>query len=419
MKNFLIFFLLLILAACSPSAFQAKFIEPFPRVDTKDQVIEYQPRQKVLFQDQSISFDNQFDAARMNACWRYNDSTYSVLISPENYPINASPWFAFRIISETRRTIWIQLNYKLARHRYVPKISQDRSSWTLIQKEDMQFSRGDSTVLFPVQLRSDTTWVSAQEIYSSADTHRWAAQLATAPFAEMSGYGQSRLGRPLNYLDIGIGKKKKKPILVVFGRQHPPEITGFLAMKAFMETIMDQSELSTQFLKKYQVLFYPILNPDGVDLGHWRHNAGGVDLNRDWGSYNQSEIRQICDHIVSQAAKHNSSVVMGIDFHSTQFDIFYTNSITKSQFSQNVETNPYIDKNITKIWLSKLDAALDETLEIEPSSTRPVATSKNWFYEELMADGVTYEVGDEIPRSYIHEKATLSARILMEILLNL
>ena len=41
------------------------------------------------------------------------------------------------------------------------------------------------------------------------------------------------------------------------------------------------------------VIVYPLMNPDGVDEGHWRHNTGGIDLNRDWAHYNQPETRQV------------------------------------------------------------------------------------------------------------------------------
>jgi hypothetical protein len=251
-----------------------------------------------------------------------------------------------------------------------------------------------------------------------SDTYQWAANLTRDKTIQMHSFGTSHLGRPLQYLDISSGKKKGKPIIVVFGRQHPPEITGFLAMKAFMEKILDSSEESEQFLKSYRILFYPIVNPDGVDLGHWRHNAGGIDLNRDWGNYNQPEIKQLCDHIVAQSKKSKSKVILGIDFHSTQNDIFYTNyPVENASTDQNLSA---LTTNIVSPWLYSLNIALPEDdLVIEPSATRPVATSKNWFVEEFGAEGVIYEVGDQSPRPYIKEKAQLAASLLIEILVNL
>ena len=39
----------------------------------------------------------------------------------------------------------------------------------------------------------------------------------------------------------------------------------------------------------------PLANPDGVEQGHWRHNAQGVDLNRDWDRFQQPETRALRD----------------------------------------------------------------------------------------------------------------------------
>ena len=178
MRTSLAFLSILILGACAPLSYQAQFIEPSPRANTKDHKIEYQKLYKEVYNEQGISFDNQFDAARMNACKRKNDSTFTIEISPENYPINASPWYAFRIISKHKQSVWIELDYKMATHRYIPKTSSDRKNWTATPVDQIIMSRGDSTALFSVELQSDTTWVAAQEIINMHDTYKWAGDLA-------------------------------------------------------------------------------------------------------------------------------------------------------------------------------------------------------------------------------------------------
>ena len=44
-------------------------------------------------------------------------------------------------------------------------------------------------------------------------------------------------------------------------------------------------------MEKFRVLAFPLMNPDGVDLGHWRHNAGGIDLNRDWSTTTRKKLK--------------------------------------------------------------------------------------------------------------------------------
>lgn len=397
-----------ILASCSIINYQAKFVEPNPRANTYNHQIEYQKKGAFNFNSGSIAIDNKFDAARMNECSQVNDSTFSILISPENFPINASPWYAFRIVSSERKNIWIQIDYEKAKHRYIPKISKDRKNWTALDQELIRSSRGDSTVLFPVALTSDTTWVAGQEIVSSDDVYKWIDGLANPEHVRLEEYGKSKLGKPLKYLDVYKGGKKRKPIIVITGRQHPPELTGYLAMKSFVEELLNGSELSESLLEKYRILIYPIVNPDGVDLGNWRHNTGGIDLNRDWGSYHQDEIDQLCDHIVTQSKRSKSDIHIGIDFHSTQKDIFYTNK---------VDPESMIVGDFEKKWFRMIEERIGgQKLIVEPSIPRPVATSKNWFYIETGADGIIYEVGDETPRDFIKKKAIISAQSMMMIL---
>ena len=136
-----------------------------------------------------------------------------------------------------------------------------------------------------IDVSSDTLWVSAQEILDSGRISAWASDLAKSDKVTLTTIGESKAGRPLLHMDMNNGKTKKKDIIAVFSRQHPPEITGFKAMQSFLDELLVNNQ-SEAFFKQYRVVVYPLLNPDGVDLGHWRHNTGGIDLNRDWAFYN-------------------------------------------------------------------------------------------------------------------------------------
>ena len=186
------------------------------------------------------------------------------------------------------------------------------------------FFKKDSIVTVKLRLDSEPITVAAQEIQSSKDVKKWYTNLMNGheEVVHFQNYGKSILGRDLPVLDIYKGDKKDKPIVVLLTRQHPPEVTGYFAFQEFLQTILNNSELSQDFLNNFRVLAFPILNPDGVDLGHWRHNAGGIDTNRDWSLYNQPEVRQTVKFITKQAKKSKSKIILGIDFHSTWYDVF-------------------------------------------------------------------------------------------------
>lgn len=403
----LLLFLLLI-ACAEPRTEHALTPFEYPtKVDTSDHPITDQVKQEVTIEQDAVKADNLFDGARMNSFTRIARNRYEVTINPENAPINPSPWFAFRISSEFAKTVQIELEYGSARHRYWPKLSLDGKNWTRIDESKFELL-GDSTrARMTIDIGTDVTWVSGQEIINSTDITDWAKQFTSVDNTTFKSVGKSKRGRDLAHLDIHKGETKGKEIIAVVSRQHPPEVTGNMAMIAFVEEILNDSELSRRFRDKYRVLVYPMLNPDGVDLGHWRHNGGGIDLNRDWAEYNQPEIRQICEHIISEANKAESEVILGLDFHSTYSDVYYT-------IADSIET---VMPTFANDWIAEIEKNLEGfNARVSPSAiTSPV--SKNWFYNEFKAVGIVYEIGDTTPREIIKKKGEVSAREMMKILL--
>ena len=74
--------------------------------------------------DGGISVSNDFTRARLNGIAWTNDTLLSALITPENTPINPSPWYAFKIWAEEAMEVNLQLTYLEGyAHRYYPKLS--------------------------------------------------------------------------------------------------------------------------------------------------------------------------------------------------------------------------------------------------------------------------------------------------------
>jgi hypothetical protein len=374
-------------------------------VDTKDHPITLQERN--LFAIDGVYATNKFRSARLNDFVKENDSLYKAVIEPENTPINGSPWFAFKIWADETDTIRVKLEYTFSRHRYVPKLSYDGNLWRPIAAEQMQYVDDSINLIIQLPVSQDTLWVSAQEIFDSNKVKEWSTRIAANPFVTMSEAGKSKGGRSLYFLNINKNSTKKKDVIVILSRQHPPEVTGFMAMQAFVEEILNNPS-ANDFLDQYQVLVYPLLNPDGVDNGHWRHNLGGIDLNRDWAYYNQPETRQIANHIVRQIHDSGGRVVLGLDFHSTQKDVFYTLPD---------EVPRAVIPGFKKAWLSGIEENIaNYSLNESPDPIGPPVT-KFWFYTQFKAEGVTYEIGDETPRDFIRLKGKVSARQMMKVLM--
>lgn len=342
--------------------------------------------------------DNRFDGARFSDFYAVNDTLFRVVIRPENAPINRSAFYGFRIWADSHRQAWIELTYENGSHRYMPKLSMDGKKWSALDSSALHRDMEAGTAWFRMDVDREPTWVSAQPLFTSADTNEWLASLGL----ESGIIGITHEGRPMLNVVINESGNPSAPAIVLMTRQHPPELTGEIAFRTFVETVMSDDERMMALRRTHQIILYPMMNPDGVDNGHWRHNAGGVDLNRDWGPFNQPETRAVRDNM-RQIVSSGGPVVFMLDFHSTWYDVFYT-------ISREEERSGISDR-----WLDGIRAQVPGyVIRDEPSGTAPTI-SKNWFFREFQAVGVTYEVGDGTPEALIHDVARAAAYSLADL----
>lgn len=388
-------------------------------ISTTPKPIQKQWKGQFDFETEKVSFSNDFKGGRLNGILRDGEGAYTALITSENTPINPSPWYAFKVWSDSSKTISVTLTYQdSVKHRYYPKLSRDGANWTNLdslryteyEKGDANFGVGSLPLKVKLELEvgPDTLWVAGQELETSTEVFQWMDALAERKFVAQKKIGESREGRDLKVLTIG--KDYGKHMIMVISRQHPPEVTGYLAMKAFVETMASDSKLAKKFRKKFSVHVVPLMNPDGVDTGHWRHNAGGVDLNRDWAHFNHPETKAIKEFMAKQyVGSGGGTFYFGIDFHSTWDDIYYT-------------LDPSFEGNMPGLvpeWLARFQEAFPkEEPNIRPSDrVQPTTVSRNFFFAAFGAEALVYEIGDNTPRPFIKEKGEAGANILMELLL--
>lgn len=377
---------------------------------TTDKKIQRQHKRIIGVDNGNIWVSNEFSGARMNDFYQVNDSLYRIIIEPENYPINNSPWYAFKIWGDTTARINVQLSYQHGDHRYIPKLSRDGEHWQQIDSTRFRADTVNGTATLSLDLQNDTLWVSAQELYTLQDYQLWIGALQVKPWVTVDTAGYSHGHRPVFKMNITqTDRSEKRGIVIITGRQHPPEVTGALAAQAFINELASESKLATTFRNAFEVWIYPLVNPDGVQQGHWRHNAGGVDLNRDWRPFNQPETRAIRKDLLTLKNDSLRKVYYGIDFHSTDENIFYP-------INRDITTFP---DDFTYRWIDSLKKRFPHyPIEVEPFDTTSPIT-KNWIHHTFGADAVTYEINDRANRDSIRTVATENARIIMHQLLNI
>lgn len=355
----------------------------------------------------AYSLHADFDGGSHGQCEALTVDHVQLTLRPENEPINPSPWYSFHVRGEGALTI--TLRYPGHKHRYVPKLSRDGQIWRPLDTSAINVSADGQRAQFRLSIPPGGLYVSAQENLTSGWYKAWFAELvARHPDLQLFEAGRSRNGTPL--LGIATNPDIADSILLV-GRQHPPEVTGAIAMRAFVERLLEghpdtcKDAPLCEFYRKTNIVFVPLLNPDGVDAGHWRHSFGGLDLNRDWRAFSQPEtqaMRALVEQLDAAGA-----IRLFLDFHSTRRNVFYT------QLADN-HTQP---ADFASRWIADARARGIYRFDHAPRLTTHLGTSKNYMHARFGIPAITYEVGDETPRGQIRASAQVFADTMIPHLL--
>lgn len=395
----------LFISSCTGTGFTGFSYDPEGVEDTSDRETFPQYYRTIGFSADGVWFSNEFNGSRMNDVYRIGEHHYRVVIDPENKPINNSPWYGFRVWSDQPAEITVELEYPESRQRYYPKLSTDGFRWSPIDSSRYENRGADRLGILNLSVTSDTLWVSAQEIHTTTSFSEWLDKLKEKSFVSSQSVGYSHRGRPVKLVKISESSpEEQKGVVILYGRQHPPEVPGYIVNLLFMEALAGDTEIAKRFRQYFDVWAFPMMNPDGADEGHWRHNAAGIDLNRDWQAFNQPETRAVRDALLPLNKRENRRVFYAIDFHSTSSNIFYP-------IERSYNTFP---RHFTYTWADLVIKEIPELdLQVLPYDTSsPIA--KNWTYKTFGADAVTFEVNDEIDRELMQTFARRSAEIFME-----
>ena len=375
---------------------------------SQQEAVALQPRGEWRFDADGIVFDNVAESARLAGVVRTGPGHYRVVVNPETVPINPSPWYSFRIIASRAGSAAMVFDYGEFKHRYQPWLrrTSDGQAGSWLEADEEEFSIGeDSVARLSLQLEAgELVEVSAQMPVRTAEVERWVDALAQRVDGDVEVLGHSVQGRPLRLL--AFGNPDSREAVLVLGRQHPPEVTGLRALVAFVDTLAADTPQAHAFRERYRILVAPQLNPDGVVEGHWRTNAHGADLNRDWGIFAEPETQAVAGALQRHVAERGRTLAFALDFHSTWYDIFYT-------VTEDPARGP---GGVLRRWMDALDARFPGRIQERPSA----ATSnvfKNWVFREYGAPSVTYEVGDDTDMATLSQLADLAAWSLMAELL--
>ncbi len=173
-----------------------------PVVPTVDKPIQKQWRGVWAFNDSTTFFSNKFDGARLNGVAYDGNDHYTVWITAENTPINVSPWYAFQVWSKEAKEITVQINYQDSRSRYYPKISTDGKNFKPLDSTrfkainpgegEFGIKAAPESAELTISVNEKPTWVTAQELYTSAVVKEWVDSLSQKSFIDNYPIGLSK-----------------------------------------------------------------------------------------------------------------------------------------------------------------------------------------------------------------------------------
>lgn len=348
-----------------------------------------------------ILIDAHFEAGNLGKCTVDDDGDFLLTLFPEDDPpINHSTWYAYRVSGRAGDTVNIRMEYEHGYARYWPKYSLDGETWERVNEELVSSDVDKNWMEIRLPLMQSQVWIAGQEILDTGYYDELMQTLSAHHEIEASLLGKSVEGRPIYLAETA----DKAEFILFIGRQHPPEVTGAIGMKAFMETVLGDTPLARQFRDRFKLGIVPLVNPDGVAGGHWRHNVNGTDVNRDWGPFRQPESQAVIGWVEQQEAKGLELKLM-LDFHSTWEDLFYTQPVT--------DPPDYASR-----WLGASAERLPDfpfRHVANPDLEQPNA--KNYFYKSRGIPAITYEVGDESDRDAFRAAAVIFAEEMMRTML--
>lgn len=351
-----------------------------------------------------VLLDAHFDGGQLGECVVSAEGDFELTLFPEDEPpINKSPWYAFRVSGRTGDEVVIRIRFHddYGYARYWPKLSRDGTHWESLAGDQVTVADDGNSAQLTFRLDQARVWVAGQEVLADSYYNQWLDDLESHPDVTTLLVGKSTQGRP-----VILAETPDRPeFVLMIGRQHPPEVTGAIAMRAFIDTVLADTPLARQFRARFKLAIVPLMNPDGVAGGHWRHNVGGVDVNRDWGPFTQPESTAVIRWVEQQEASGRKLQLM-LDFHSTFEDLFYTQPVT---------TDPV---DFASLWLGASAGRLpDFPFKHEANPVSEQANSKNYFYKSRGIPAVTYESGDNTSRRQLEDSAVVFAEEMMRVML--
>ncbi|MDX1556512.1 MAG: hypothetical protein R3212_10840, partial [Xanthomonadales bacterium] len=167
---------------------------------------------------EGLRFYTDFEGGALHACSQGPVGPV-LTIGPEYAPINPSPWYAYRIESDSDREITVTHRYIHGRHRYAPRVGYGDMTWQLLPPENQEvFDNGSFAYRLAVRHRG--TWIAAQPVMDPNHMIIWSEELRRRAGLDAAVVATSPGGRRITLYHLE--PAESRGWVVLMSRQHPP-----------------------------------------------------------------------------------------------------------------------------------------------------------------------------------------------------
>jgi hypothetical protein len=204
-----------------------------------------------------------------------------------------------------------------------PVFSADGKTWVRALETDysrefsLRHPLGRQVFSFQSPLDAESLRVACSYPYTSDDLNSYLKAIENRLTGGISTLGKSEEGRELVCFRIGPEPPVESQLPVeiwVICREHPGETPASFVLEGMVAALLEHPA-GKRLRDEFVFNFVPMLNVDGVAHGYYYHNARGVNLARDWVSYNSLEARRM--HAALSSAAQRKQLRLVINLHSS------------------------------------------------------------------------------------------------------
>ncbi|MBD3169056.1 MAG: T9SS type A sorting domain-containing protein [candidate division Zixibacteria bacterium] len=230
-----------------------------------------------------ISYD--FECASLQSASTVDTNHINLTLRLDDQHGDLYGWYYFKIDRNasgqtvtfciTNRDGWMNQNHK-------PVGSYDNENWFRIH--DTWMSNND--MYFRHTFDEDSARIALTFPYTYTDLFNDLDSLSASPYFSYEIIGQSVNGRDIPLVTIedpNAAYPYGKKCAWLTSRQHPMETPPSFMLKAMMKHLIGWGAPGGEkLLDKTVFKIVPVINVDGAAEGFSRHNANGINLNRNW-----------------------------------------------------------------------------------------------------------------------------------------